>query len=82
MILRHVKIRYWDHVEFRRKECGDLQPQLRELTGWIISETEDYLTIVSDKAASNSLEEIANLKPSGFVILKSVIEEVEVIKNG
>lgn len=39
-------------------------------------------SFASDKAVSNSLEEIANLKPSGFVILKSVIEEVEVIKNG
>jgi len=74
--LRLVLIRYYDHVEFRNYDCRQLNPMLREVVGWLIHEDSDHIVVLSEKAVSNNPEEIAKLKPSGFVILKSTIKEV------
>ncbi len=71
-----VIIRYYDHVEFRNKDYSKLKPILREVVGWIAYEEEDYIILLSEKPASDKIEEIAKLKPSGFVILKKTIKEV------
>ena len=71
-----VLIRYLDHVEFRNYNYKSLSPILRELVGWIVTEDEDHIVVLSERAASKDLEEIAKLKPSGFVILKSTVKEV------
>lgn len=73
---RPVLIRYWDHIEFRNCDYKQLSPILRELVGWIVIEDEDHIVVLSERAASKDLEEIAKLKPSGFVILKSTVKEV------
>lgn len=72
-------IKYNDHVEFRNKDFSELKPMLREVTGWIVEETEDYLLVITEKAATGNPEDIARLKPSGFVILKSDIVEIREI---
>lgn len=73
---RLVLIRYYDHVEFRRMNYNKLRPLLREVIGWIVEENEDHIIILSEKAATNNPQEIARLRPSGFVILRSTIKEV------
>ena len=74
--LRLVLIRYYDHVEFRNMDYERLSPCLREVVGWIVHEDEEKIILLSEKAVSNNSEEIAKLKPSGFIILKSAIKEV------
>lgn len=74
--LRLVIIRYYDHVEFRNRDYSQLKPLLREVVGWIVHEDEEKVILLSEKAVSNNLEDVAKLKPSGFVILKSAIKEI------
>jgi len=74
--LRLVLIRYYDHVEFRNMDYSQLKPILREVVGWIVHEDEEKVILLSEKPVTNSLKEIAKLKPSGFIILKSAIKEV------
>lgn len=69
-------IRYYDHVEFRHRDYSRLSPMLRELTGWIVHEDGDYIIVLSEKPETNDLSEIRDLKPSGFVILKTAVHEI------
>ncbi len=75
---RLVIVRYYDHVEFRRID-HPVEPCLREAVGWIIHENEDYIVLLSEKAVTLNPEEVARLRPSGFVILKSAIKEIHEI---
>lgn len=75
-----VKVRYYDHVEFKKYDFFDVSPQLREVVGWLTAETDDYIVILYEKPVSEDLKEISKLKPSGFIILKSTIEEVKRIE--
>ncbi|MFO7966301.1 MAG: hypothetical protein R6U44_01710 [Archaeoglobaceae archaeon] len=75
--MRFVLIQYFDHVEFRSSSrTEELEPLLREVVGWIIKETHEYVIVLSEKAATDNTEEISKLKPSGFVILKSDIKNM------
>lgn len=74
--LRLVLIRYYDHIEFRNQSYETLSPCLREVVGWIVHEDEEKIILLSEKAVVEDLDQVANLKPSGFVILKSTIREV------
>lgn len=74
--LKPVLIRYYDHVEFRNKDYSQLKPMLREVMGWVVKETEEYLYVVTEKPVTEDLEEVAGQKSSGFIILKSTIEEI------
>lgn len=76
MDLKPVLIRYYDHVEFRNKDYSQLKPMLREVLGWVVRETEGSLYVVAEKPVTKNLEEIADLKPTGFIILKSAVKEV------
>ena len=74
--LRLVLVRYYDHVEFRNRDYSQLKPLLREVVGWIVHEDAEKLVLLVEKPATDDVEEIVKLKPSGFVILKSAVEEV------
>jgi len=74
--MRLAKILYFDHLEFCNTDPTNLKPVLRQVTGWVLDENEDYLLILSEMAITNNLEELAKLRPSGFVIIKNDIEEI------
>lgn len=77
--MKPVFIQYYDHLEFRNmnmRKYEDSHPLLRELLGWLVEETDEYIIVLSEKAVSDNPEEVARLKPSGFVILKSTIKNM------
>lgn len=74
--LRLVLVRYYDHVEFRNRDYSQLKPLLREVVGWIAHEDGEKLILLVEKPVTNNIQEIAELRPSGFVIIRSAIKEI------
>ena len=71
LMLKHfrgklVKIKYFDHVEFRKVNVEKVSPALREAVGWIAYEDSESIIVVFDRPYSINF----NGKPSGLCILK------------
>ena len=74
---RLVRIRYRDHVIFRRADPSVLTPCIREVVGWLVRETEDELCICFDRTIGVLPHERPS-KESGLAILKcNIIEKWE-----
>jgi len=67
-----VKIKYFDHVEFRNVSVEKVYPALREAVGWIVYEDSESIILVFDRPCDT-----ISSKPSGLCILKSGIVGVE-----
>ena len=73
-----VKIKYFDHVEFRNVSVEKVSPALREAVGWIVYEDRESIIVVFDRPCNT-----INSKPSGLCILKNdVVEVQEVAEEG
>ncbi|MGC8912244.1 MAG: hypothetical protein ACP5K8_09240 [Nitrososphaeria archaeon] len=72
-----VKIKYYDHIEFRRYELNRVSPVLREAVGWLVHEDGEHVIIVFDRPENI----VSNGKPSGLCILKSDIVELEEVSE-
>ena len=66
-----VKIKYFDHVEFRKVNVEKVSPALREAVGWIAYEDSESIIVVFDRPCNT------NSKPSGLCILKKNIVGVQ-----
>ncbi len=69
-----VRVKYLDHVLFRNCNPAQVKPNIREVIGWLISETPEALCVCSDL----SIEPLENEKTigSGLVILKSDVVKI------
>jgi len=75
---RIVKVRYCDHVEFRKYSLNGVAPVVREAVGWLIYEDDDHVILVFDRPGNTE----ANGKASGLCILKSDILELSEVGEG
>jgi hypothetical protein len=70
-----VFVRYLDHVLFSRTSALAMQPQIREAVGWLIYESDYYITISWDKDADPPTLKGGDPKASGLVVLKGDIQQ-------
>jgi len=68
-----VYVQYVDHVVFHRAVADDMEPQIRETVGWLVSETEVCVTICYDRDTAPPTLRGGDAKASGLVLLKSAI---------
>jgi hypothetical protein len=71
-----VKIRYYDHVEFRKASLDKVSPVLREAVGWIVHEDPCAIILVFDRPYNVEGGEFKG-KPSGLCILKKDVVGVQ-----
>lgn len=72
-----VVVRYFDHVQYSRAPAFVVSPQTREAVGWLVYESEHYITIAYDKDAGPPTLKGGDSKASGLVLLKSAILEMK-----
>jgi hypothetical protein len=78
MSLTYVK--YVDHVKFNRCDHSAMKPDVREVIGWLLHETNDAIYICYDRSVKPL--PLENLSEDGLVILKSdVLERKEVERS-
>ena len=71
-----IRVRYLDHVLFRRVDPNLVEPSKREAVGWIIKQDAEALWICFDKP----IESLPFEKPdpaSGLVVLRRDILEIK-----
>ena len=76
---RLVRVRYLDHVLFRDVDPRAVKPVLREAVGWIYSQNDGAILIISDRGLELGDFEKSDLA-SGLTILRSDIKEIEEIE--
>ncbi len=72
-----VWIRYKDHALHRNIDPVKATPIVREATGRIERETEDYLFIVVDEYLAPGPDDLPTRKTTGLVILRNTILEMK-----
>ncbi|MEM3361536.1 MAG: hypothetical protein QXJ62_06275 [Nitrososphaeria archaeon] len=78
LVNKLVKVKYYDHVEFRNYPKSKVSPILREAVGWVDYEDVNFIILVFDKPSANN---IVRNSASGLCILKNDVLELEEIKN-
>jgi hypothetical protein len=73
---RLVKIRYYDHVEFKNVSLDKVSPMLREAVGWIVYEDSCAMIIVFDRPCDVGGRVLGG-RPSGLCVLKNDVVEVK-----
>ncbi len=68
-----IYVRYRDHVLYNRSFAEAMAPQIRETIGWLVYESEEYLTLKWDKDAEPPTLKGGDSKATGLVILRSDI---------
>ena len=70
-----IYVRYLDHVLYNRSVALAMSPQVREATGWLVYECEQYITLIYDRDAGPPTLKGGDPKASGLVLLRSDIVE-------
>lgn len=76
--LRTVYVRYVDHVVFHRADPESLAPQVRECVGWLLHQSEDFVTISWDRYGGASTLD-GDSRASGVVIMRNSILEMRTL---
>jgi hypothetical protein len=71
-----VQVKYIDHIQFIRADSFQIEPSVRILVGWLITDCTGYIRIFFDKALKPQLGEKTDC---GFLILKCCILDVIVL---
>jgi hypothetical protein len=66
-----VFVQYRDHVMYNRSSAFLVQPQTREVIGWLVYEAETYIIISYDRDSGPPTLHGGDPKASGLVLLKS-----------
>jgi hypothetical protein len=70
-----IYVRYLDHVLYNRSVALAMSPQVREATGWLVYQCEQYITLIYDRDAGPPTLKGGDPKASGLVLLRSDIVE-------
>jgi hypothetical protein len=73
-----IYVRYVDHVVFHRADPESLTPQVRECVGWLLNQSEDFVTISWDRYGGTSTLE-GGSRASGVVIMRNSILEMRTL---
>lgn len=76
-----VFVRYLDHVLYNRSSALAMKPQVREAVGWLVYESEQYVTLAWDCDAEPPTLKGGDPKASGLVLLKSDILELKKLET-
>jgi hypothetical protein len=71
-------VRYRDHVEFKHSDPSLFEPCVREMVGWLVTETEEALCLTYDRSVKPLPYE---KRECGLVILKSDVLEIRKIRQ-
>jgi hypothetical protein len=74
-----VYVCYRDHVLFSHCSPLVVQPQVRETVGWLVYETDGYITISWDRDHSPPSLKGGDAKATGLVIMRTDILELKKI---
>jgi hypothetical protein len=70
-----VRIRYTDHVLFRRVDVTNVGPAHRETCGWIVAQDDESITIVHDRSLQAGPKD--RTSSCGLVLLRALVESIE-----
>ena len=71
-----IYVRYNDHVLFNRGMALSISPLVREATGWLVYECEEYITVTFDRDAGPPTLK-GDPKATGMALIRSDIVEFQ-----